>query len=287
MPRENKSRFELSPRALDAWNPSLRAAVENTDNTITIYGVIGDDGWYGEGVTLNRIDAALRYIGDKPVTVYINSPGGDMFEGIAIYNRLIEHSQEITVKVIGIAASAASIVAMAGSERLVARSAFLMIHNCWSYFVGNRHDLRAIADQLEEFDKAMCGVYVDTCELDDETVQAMLDAETYLSGNTAVEKGFATGILDGSEVRTATDEPAAQANAMRQLDAALAKSGMPRSERRKLLAELKPSTASQQPAGGDMPSAVAPSTHNATELDPSSFDETLNIAATLRNALTN
>ncbi|EJN19736.1 protease subunit of ATP-dependent protease, partial [Pseudomonas sp. GM78] len=99
---------ELSPRALDLWNPDLRAALEAGTDTITMYGIIGED-WFGEGVTLKRVDAALRAIGDKPVTVYINSPGGDMFEGIAIYNRLIEHSQEVTIKVLGLAASAASV----------------------------------------------------------------------------------------------------------------------------------------------------------------------------------
>ncbi len=72
-------RSEMSPRALDKWNPAIQAAVENTSDTITVYGVIGED-WYGEGVTLKRIDAALRSIGEKDVTVYINSPGGDMFE---------------------------------------------------------------------------------------------------------------------------------------------------------------------------------------------------------------
>jgi len=106
-------RSEMSPRALDKWNPAIQAAVENTSETITIYGVIGED-WYGEGVTVKRIDAALRAIGDREVTVYINSPGGDMFEGIAIYNRLREHKQKVTTKVLGMAASAASVIYLAG-----------------------------------------------------------------------------------------------------------------------------------------------------------------------------
>src|SRR5690554_788459 len=111
-------RSELSPRALEKWNPSIQAAVESSDNTITVYGVIGE-GWYDEGVTVRHVDAALRAIGDNPVTVYLNSPGGDMWEGIAIYNRLREHSQSVTTKVLGIAASAASVIYLAGTDRQV------------------------------------------------------------------------------------------------------------------------------------------------------------------------
>ena len=154
-------RSEMSPRALDKWNPAIQAAVENTSDTITVYGVIGED-WYGEGVTLKRIDAALRAIGERDVTVYINSPGGDMFEGIAIYHRLQEHSHQVTTKVLGMAASAASIVFLAGKKREVASSAFLMIHNCWTWLAGNRHYLRDIADDMEEFDAAMADLYAET-----------------------------------------------------------------------------------------------------------------------------
>jgi ATP-dependent Clp protease protease subunit len=84
-----------------------------------MYDVIGEDFWSGGGVTVNRVDAALRQIGNQDVEVHINSPGGDMFEGIAIYNRLLEHPGKVTVKVLGLAASAASIIAMAGEEVLI------------------------------------------------------------------------------------------------------------------------------------------------------------------------
>ncbi|MBC3484677.1 Clp protease ClpP [Pseudomonas sp. SWRI50] len=256
-------RSEMSPRALDKWNPAIQAAVENTSDTITVYGVIGED-WYGEGVTLKRIDAALRAIGERDVTVYINSPGGDMFEGIAIYNRLQEHSHEVTTKVLGMAASAASIVFLAGKKREVASSAFLMIHNCWTWLAGNRKYLRDIADDMQEFDAAMADLYAETSGQSAEDMAELMDDETYIRGKRALELGLATGVLSSSEVTERETEDAAQNNALKAMDVALAKGGMPRSERRELFANFK-SGMPRAPGGGthnaastDKPSAVAP-----------------------------
>ncbi|MBN0106041.1 Clp protease ClpP, partial [Pseudomonas aeruginosa] len=93
------------------------------------YEPIGYDWWTGEGVTAKRIAGALRAIGgDVDVTVNINSPGGDVFEGLAIYNLLREHKGKVTVRVLGLAASAASFIAMAADEVKIARAGFLMIH---------------------------------------------------------------------------------------------------------------------------------------------------------------
>ena len=249
-------RSEMSPRALDKWNPAIQAAVENTSDTITVYGVIGED-WYGEGVTLKRIDAALRAIGERDVTVYINSPGGDMFEGIAIYNRLQEHSHQVTTKVLGMAASAASVVFLAGKKREVASSAFLMIHNCWTCLAGNRNYLRDIADDMEEFDAAMADLYAETSGQSADDMADLMDDETYIRGKRAVELGLATGLLSSTEVTERETEDAAQANALKAMDVALAKGGMPRSERRELFASFK----------SGMPRAAGGGTHNAASTD--------------------
>ncbi|WAD26670.1 Clp protease ClpP [Pseudomonadaceae bacterium T75] len=246
-------RSELSPRALEKWNPAIQAAVENTSDTITVYGVIGED-WYGEGVTLKRIDAALRAIGERDVTVYINSPGGDMFEGIAIYNRLREHSHKVTTKVLGMAASAASVIYLAGAERQVASSAFLMIHNCWTFLAGNRHYLRDVADDMEEFDAAMADLYAETSGQSVESMAEMMDDETFIRGKRAVEIGLATGLLAADEITQRETEETQQSNALKALDVALAKAGIPRSERRELFANFKSST--PRAAGGDTPRAV-------------------------------
>ncbi|KEY42692.1 head maturation protease, ClpP-related [Pantoea agglomerans] len=228
--RENR---DLPSSAMDRWNGSIKAA-KSDDNSISVFDVIGAD-WYGDGVTASRIAAALRSIGGADVTVNINSPGGDMFEGLAIYNLLREYEGKVTVKVLGLAASAASIIAMAGDEVQIGRGAFLMIHNCWVYAMGNRHDLQQIAADMVPFDKAMNDIYSARTGLDADTIDAMMDAETYIGGSDAVEKGFADRLLAADEIADGDDSPAA---ALRKLDAMLAKTDAPRSERRKLLKAL-------------------------------------------------
>ncbi|WP_039659673.1 head maturation protease, ClpP-related [Pantoea sp. MBLJ3] len=228
--RENR---DLPSSAMERWNGGIKAA-KSDENSISVFDVIGAD-WYGDGVTASRIAAALRSIGGADVTVNINSPGGDMFEGLAIYNLLREYEGKVTVKVLGLAASAASIIAMAGDEVQIGRGAFLMIHNCWVYAMGNRHDLQQIAADMVPFDKAMNDIYGARTGLDAATIDAMMDAETYIGGSDAVEKGFADRLLGADEIADGDDSPAA---ALRKLDATLAKTDMPRSERRKLLKAL-------------------------------------------------
>lgn len=228
--RENR---DLPSSAMERWNGGIKAA-KSDDNSISVFDVIGAD-WYGDGVTASRIAAALRSIGGADVTVNINSPGGDMFEGLAIYNLLREYEGKVTVKVLGLAASAASIIAMAGDEVQIGRGAFLMIHNCWVCAMGNRHDLQQIAADMVPFDKAMNDIYSARTGLDAATIDAMMDAETYIGGSDAVEKGFADRLLAADEIADGDDSPAA---ALRKLDAMLAKTDAPRSERRKLLKAL-------------------------------------------------
>lgn len=242
---------DISPRALEKWNPALNAAATD-DNSIGIFDVIGSD-YYGEGVTSKRISAALRSIGpETPVTVNINSPGGDLFEGLSIYNMLREHKGQVTVKVLSLAASAASIIAMAGDEIQISRSGFLMIHNSWVLAMGNRHDLTAVADYLAPFDQAMADIYAVRTGLDISKAEAMMDAETWIGGTSAIDQGFADNYLPSDQVIESGVE--GSKIAAHKIDIALAKSGMSRSERRKILNQLKSST--QTAAGGGTPSAT-------------------------------
>lgn len=227
-------KYDLSPKALDNWNPAIKAA--ESDNSISIFDVIGQDYWTGEGVTAKRISGALRAIGDKDVTVNINSPGGDMFEGLAIYNLLREHKGEVTVKVLGLAASAASVIAMAGDNIQIARAGFLMIHNAWILVAGNRNDLREYADYLEPFDRSMADLYAARTGIDFDEMQKIMDAESWIGGSDAVEQGFADSLLPSDEIKIDENN---QARAAVRLDIALAKAGMPRTERKKLLSEYK------------------------------------------------
>ncbi|MCX0499732.1 head maturation protease, ClpP-related [Erwinia billingiae] len=236
------SKRDLPSAAMERWNGGIKAAKAD-ENSISVFDVIGADYW-GDGVTASRIAGALRSLDGSDVTVNINSPGGDMFEGLAIYNLLREYKGKVTVKVLGLAASAASIIAMAGDEVQIGRGAFLMIHNCWVYAMGNRHDLAQIAADMEPFDKAMGDIYSARSGLSLEDVSAMMDSETYIGGSDAVEKGFADRLLSADEIADDDDSPSA---ALRKLDALLAKTDTPRSERRKLLKALS----------GNKPGAVA------------------------------
>ncbi|MEX9950448.1 head maturation protease, ClpP-related [Providencia alcalifaciens] len=243
--------YELKPKALDKWNSGIRAAI--SDNTISVLDVIGEDFW-GEGVTAKRISAALRSMGNNDVVVNINSPGGDMFEGLAIYNLLRAHSGKVTVNILGIAASAASIVAMAGDEVQIGRGAFLMIHNCWAFSAGNRHDFAKLANDMEPFDKSMADIYVARSGQSEEVVSQMMDNETYIGASDAIEKGFADRLLAVDAVDDGDESPQA---AIRKLDALLAKSNTPRSERRKLISALTRSMPSATSDPDGTPSATS------------------------------
>lgn len=136
---------------LAKWLQTPVATIQDGDTTISILDVIDvidEDFWSGDGVTANRISAAVRSIGNRDVTVRINSPGGDMFEGIAIYNLLRSHPAKVTVEVLGWAASTASIIAMAGDDIRMGLGSFMMVHNAWGMVVGNRHDMREAASHL-------------------------------------------------------------------------------------------------------------------------------------------
>lgn len=246
--------FDLPARALESWNPALiyAAAESTTENVISILDVIGSD-YYGEGVTAKRISAALRSIGDKDVSVLINSPGGDLFEGLAIYSLLREHPGAVTVKIIGVAASAASIIAMAGDTVQMGRAAFFMVHNAWVYAAGNRHDLRSVGDYLEPFDSAMAGIYSARTEISEKEIGKLMDAESWINSTAAIEKGFADSLLDSDAVAESGGAKGS-AFAARKIDIALAKAGMPRSERRKYIQDLKAGT--QDAASPSTPSAA-------------------------------
>lgn len=231
---------KVTARALETWNPDIRQADESEDNTISILDVIGADYW-GEGVTAKRIAAALRAIGNKDVVVNINSPGGNYFEGLAIYNTLREHKGKVTVKILGVAASAASVIAMAGDEIQIARAGFLMIHNAWVVASGDRHQLREVADFLEPFDAAAVDIYVARSGMDSAEVAKMLDRETWIGGAEAVDKGFADTLLSADEVAAAPENSANSKSvvAAHQIDNLLAQLNMSRSQRRELIQALK------------------------------------------------
>ncbi|MBO9099992.1 MULTISPECIES: head maturation protease, ClpP-related [unclassified Rhizobium] len=248
-------RSEMSPSALDRWNADVFAASQDdSENTISILDAIGAD-WFGDGVTAKRVSGALRAIGKNDVTVTINSPGGDYFEGLAIYNLLREHPAKVTVKIVGIAASAASVIAMAADEVQIARAGFLMIHNTWVVAAGDRNALRDVADWLEPFDLAAVDIYAARSGIEPTAIAKMLDRETWIGGSDAVDQGFADALLPADEIdsKTKNSTGAKPMAAAHKVDTLLARLNVPRSERRELIQALK----------GGMPSATATGTQDA------------------------
>ncbi len=228
---------------LEKWALLPAAAEADDANTISIYDPIGEDFWR-DGFTVKRAAAALRRIGNNPVTVKINSPGGDMFDGIAIYNLLREHPASVNVDIVGIAASAASIIAMAGDQIQMGLGTFLMVHNAWGVVIGNRHDMAEAAELFHGFDRALVDIYAARTGADREAIEAMLDAETFMGASEAVEKGFADAVNDDLQVASPGTENQLPGEilAVRKIDAAMAQSGIPRNERRSLIGEIKGGT---------------------------------------------
>lgn len=262
-------RTEVSPTALMRWNPQLRAADEANDaNTISILDVIGFD-WFGEGVTAKRISGALRKIGDEDVVVNINSPGGDFFEGLAIYNILREHPGAVTVKILGMAASAAAVIAMAGDDIQMAKSGFMMIHNTWVMAAGDRHELHKVADWMEPFDNTTAELFAARTGLKQSDIVTMLNDETWIGGSKAVDQGFADDFLPSDQVKSdPEDVEAKQAkSAQKQFDAICAKAGVSVSQRKDILRGIK----------GGTRGAATSGTHDAAFMDGiSDLIETIN-----------
>ncbi|MCV9965465.1 Clp protease ClpP [Pararhizobium sp. BT-229] len=241
--RPQNFQWDAPSDVLARWAETPLAAVEE-DNTITMFEVIGEDWWTGGGVTAKRIAAALRSIGDKDITVKINSPGGDMFEGIAIYNLLRAHPAKVTIEVLGWAASAASIIAMAGDEIRMGLGTFMMVHNAWGVVVGNRHDMREAAILFDGFDAAIADIYEARTGAKRKDIVALMDAETFMGPTDAVKNGFADLVDDGIEgTSSETKNMDRRLMARRQTEAALARAGFSRDKRSEILSELEPSAA--------------------------------------------
>lgn len=232
--------FDVMPTALARWNSDIQAAKDDGESVISILDPIGAD-MFGEGVTAKRISAALRSIGNHDVVVNINSPGGDFFEGVAIYNLLQGHSKKVTTRILGMAASAASVIAMAGDEVQIAKSGFIMIHNTQAVVVGDRNDMRQFADALDTFDNSLADVYAARTGLETKAITKMMDKETFLSGQDAIDKGFADGFLAADEVseKVRNEEQINPHLALRRVEAMMSRAGVPRAERLELLNVFK------------------------------------------------
>jgi ATP-dependent Clp protease protease subunit len=175
-------------------------------NEIVIYSDIGPD-FMGEGVTDSWVKDQLDAMKDaSEITVRINSMGGDVFHGFAIHNLLKEHPANITVKVDGLAASAASVIAMAGDTVDMASNAMMMVHNPWTFAIGDSEEMLKAAERLDKVRDAIVSTYEAKTSLDAEEIAGLMDAETWMTASDAVDRGFA----DATEDRSASIENSAR-----------------------------------------------------------------------------
>lgn len=177
-----------SPAALGPGVLRLSAADNSDEAEVFIYGDIG--GWWG-GVSAEDFAKDIVALDVKTLNVRLNSPGGLVFEGVAIYNALARHKANVVIHVEGLAASIASIIAMAGDEVRIAEGSRFMIHDPWSMVMGAASDLRAEADILDGLKSDLIDIYAARTEQSRDDLSKWMGDETWLSARDAVDKGFA------------------------------------------------------------------------------------------------
>jgi len=157
---------------------------------IWIYEMIGEDFWTGDGITAKSFQKELAEIKATEIDLHINSPGGDVFDGNTIYNLLKQHSAKITTYIDGLAASIASVIALAGEKVYMAENALMMIHNPWGVTMGGASDMRKMADTLDKVRDSMTTIYMGKTGKDDGEINSLLEAETWMNADEALEMGF-------------------------------------------------------------------------------------------------
>ena len=166
---------------------------------IDIYGDITSWPWEALGeVSATNLSKQLAELSADvdTINVHISSYGGEVKEGLAIYNALKNHKAKVRTICDGFACSIASVIFMAGEERIMNEASLLMVHNAWTYGAGNAAELRKLADDMEKITQASVNAYMAHSSLSEEEVKALLDAETWLLPSEALEYGFATSIME-------------------------------------------------------------------------------------------
>lgn len=173
----------------------LRASAKGAIASLYVYDDIGGD-MFGEGITAKDVAAALKDLGNaSDLNVYINSYGGSVFQGLAIFNILRRQPARITTHIDGIAASAASVIAMAGDEIRMAANGFLMIHNAWGIAAGDGDAMRRAAHDIDLATESIAQTYASRRGGDIERIREWMAAETWFNSEQAVKAGLADGIV--------------------------------------------------------------------------------------------
>lgn len=216
---KNQSHIEQLKKVERKFETFHNEATNSTE--LTIYGIIGDS-WWDDSVSASDIDNALKSISGD-IIINLNSPGGDAFDGIAIYNRLKKHDGKVTINVDGWACSAASVIAMAADNLIMGLGSMIMIHEASTIVWGSKTDMRKEADVLDNLEDGIIDIYMTKANVEREEIRNMVDAETWFSAQKAVEIGFATStatsstVEDNEEVAQLKAQLLAKENELKQL----------------------------------------------------------------------
>ena len=168
------------------------------ERVLQLYGTIAEESWFDDDITPALFRSEL-FAGDGPITIYINSPGGDSIAASQIYTMLVDYPHDVTVKIDGIAASAASVIAMAGTKVLMAPTALMLIHNPATVACGDHEDMQKAIEMLNEVKESIINAYEIKTNLSRAKISRLMDEETWMDARKAIELGFADGMLEDEQ----------------------------------------------------------------------------------------
>jgi len=185
----------MNPKTKKFWTWKNQAeGEETTERVLELYGTIAEESWFDDDITPKMFRDEL-FSGTGDVTVWINSPGGDCVAASQIYSMLMDYKGNVTVKIDGIAASAASVIAMAGTKVLMAPTALMMIHNPMTMAYGDHEDMQKAIEMLNEVKESIINAYEIKTGLPHKQLARMMDDTTWMNAKKAIELGFADDIL--------------------------------------------------------------------------------------------
>lgn len=180
---------------------------EEDSDTRELYinGIIAEESWFDDEVTPKVFKAELN-AGKGDIVIWINSPGGDCISASQIYSMLMDYKGKVTVKIDGLAASAASVIAMAGTQVLMAPTALMMIHNPLTVAIGDSEEMQKAIDMLSEVKESILNAYEIKTGQSRTKLSHLMDAETWMNANKAIELGFADGFLEDEKKRAQVED---------------------------------------------------------------------------------
>ncbi len=184
------------------WRWRNQTDAEPEARVLELYGTIAEESWFDDDVTPQMFREEL-FSGEGDVVIFLNSPGGDCVAASQIYTMLTEYKGSVTIKIDGIAASAASVIAMAGDTVLMAPTGMMFVHNPMTAAFGNKAEMEKAIEMLEEVKESIINAYERKTGLSRQKLSHLMDSETWMNARRAIELGFADGMLGGN---TVTDE---------------------------------------------------------------------------------